>query len=276
MIPTKPTQKPRSGDEVMCLNGHAAQASLLMESEMTKAHVIYKITNFIDKIKGIDHKIAILRRQKLDCHECTLDHTLPFVRFVCGRHCPSPAWREPLHWGESIPTIAWRTFAPLDLDVLSAEDAVTATMKDAPWRFGIEHDVAWSMQSHGTWTEENGMRVWRMGVQAEGATGWSFYLSTFDLPKAAELFVYNGSRTQFLGAYTHENNKPWGGLAIGVLKENKWFWNTESPWASQFQDKLRLDKWFRGTVRCCCEKPNCKPNSLRMVPLETAAPATST
>ena len=125
---------------------------------------------------------------------------------------------EPLHWGESIPTIAWRTFAPLDLDVLSAEDAVTATMKDAPWRFGIEHDVAWSMQSHGTWTEENGMRVWRMGVQAEGATGWSFYLSTFDLPKAAELFVYNGSRTQFLGAYTHENNKPWGGLAIGVLQ----------------------------------------------------------
>ena len=35
----------------MCLNGHAAQASLLKELEMTEAHVFYKMTNFIDKIK---------------------------------------------------------------------------------------------------------------------------------------------------------------------------------------------------------------------------------
>ena len=30
---------------------------------------------------------------------------------------------------------------PLDIETLAAEDAVTATMKDAPWRFGVEHDV---------------------------------------------------------------------------------------------------------------------------------------
>ena len=97
----------------MCLNGHAAQASLLMESEMTKAHVIYKITNFIDKIKGIDHKIAILRRQKLDCHECTLDHTLPFVRFVCGCHCPSPAWRGAFALGRIHPDDCMENVCPL-------------------------------------------------------------------------------------------------------------------------------------------------------------------
>ena len=247
-----------------------------MESETTKTHVIYKIARFIDKFKEFSHKITILRRQNQIAMNFRLSALSLSFALSLGAIAQVQHGGEPLHWGESIPTIAWRTFAPLDLDVLSAEDAVTATMKDAPWRFGIEHDVAWSMQSHGTWTEENGMRVWRMGVQAEGATGWSFYLNTFDLPKAAELFVYNGSRTQFLGAYTHENNKPWGGLAIGVLKENKWFWNTESLWASQFQDRLRLDRLFRGTVRCCCEKPNCKPNSLRMDPLETAALATST
>ena len=42
---------------------------------------------------------------------------------------------QPLHWGESLPTVAYKTFPALDLDVLSAEDAVTASMKDAPWRF---------------------------------------------------------------------------------------------------------------------------------------------
>ena len=125
---------------------------------------------------------------------------------------------EPLHWGETAPNVACKTFAPLDMATIAAEDAVTATMKDAPWRFGIEHEVAWTMQSHGTWTEENGMRVWRLGVQAEGATGWSFYLSTYDLPKGGELYVYNGDRTEYQGAYTHKNNKPWGGLALGVLE----------------------------------------------------------
>ena len=125
---------------------------------------------------------------------------------------------EPLHWGETAPLVTCKTFAPLNMETISAEDAVTATMKDAPWRFGIEHEVAWTMQSHGTWTEENGMRVWRLGVQAEGATGWSFYLSTYDLPKGGELYVYNGDRTEYQGAYTHKNNKPWGGLALGVLE----------------------------------------------------------
>ena len=125
---------------------------------------------------------------------------------------------QPLHWGESEPTIAYKTFPALDLDVLSAEDAVTATMKDAPWRFGIEHNVNWTMDSHGSWTEEDGMRVWRLGVQAEGATSWSFYLSRFTVPKGGELFVWNGERTHFMGAFNHLNAKDWEGLALSVME----------------------------------------------------------
>lgn len=124
---------------------------------------------------------------------------------------------QPLHWGESAPTVAYKTFPALDLDLLSAEDAVTATMKDAPWRFGIEHDVNWTMSTHGSWTEEDGMRVWRMGVQAEGATSWSFYLSRFAVPKGGELFVWNGDRTHFMGAFNHLNVKDWEGLALSVM-----------------------------------------------------------
>ena len=125
---------------------------------------------------------------------------------------------QPLHWGESVPTVAYKTFPALDLDVLSAEDAVTATMKDAPWRFGIEHDVNWTMATHGSWTEEDGMRVWRLGVQAEGATSWSFYLSRFVVPKGGELFVWNGARTHFMGAFNHLNVKDWEGLALSVME----------------------------------------------------------
>lgn len=125
---------------------------------------------------------------------------------------------QPLHWGESSPTVAYKTFPALDLDVLSAEDAVTATMKDAPWRFGIEHDVNWTMSTHGSWSEEDGMRVWRLGVQAEGATSWSFYLSRFVVPKGGELLVWNGDRTHFMGAFNHLNVKDWEGLALSVME----------------------------------------------------------
>ena len=125
---------------------------------------------------------------------------------------------QPLHWGETAPNVAYKTFPALDLDVISAEDAVTATMKDAPWRFGIEHNVNWTMETHGSWSEEDGMRVWRLGVQAEGATSWSFYLSRFAVPKGGELFVWNGERTHFMGAFNHLNVKDWEGLALSVME----------------------------------------------------------
>ena len=78
---------------------------------------------------------------------------------------------KPLHWGEPIQeTVVWETFGALDLDQLAEEDRVTATMKDAPWRFGVEHEVDFNLTNAGSWSEEDGLRVWRVGVKAEGAT----------------------------------------------------------------------------------------------------------
>ena len=55
-----------------------------------------------------------------------------------------------LHWGkQSQMPLVWRQFDALNTTQLEAEDAITATMKDAPWRFGIEHDVDWTMQNSG-------------------------------------------------------------------------------------------------------------------------------
>lgn len=91
-------------------------------------------------------------------------------------------------------------------------------MKDAPWRFGVEHEVFWNMQNSGNWSEESGFRVWRLGVRAEGATSLSFYLSRFFVPKGGELFVWNEERTHFLGSFTHENVKDWEGLALSLME----------------------------------------------------------
>ena len=126
---------------------------------------------------------------------------------------------HPLNWGEEVNyELNWMTFDALDVDALAAEDAVTATMKDAPWRFGVEHEVAWNMDNSGTWTEEQGFRVWRLPVRAVGATSLSFYLSSFMVPKGGELFVWTANRDHFIGAFTHENVKDWGGLALSLVE----------------------------------------------------------
>ena len=99
---------------------------------------------------------------------------------------------SPLHWEEDFPVdVQFKDFAPLDLETLAAEDAGTAQFKDAPWRFGIEHAVEWTTDNSGNWTVEGGQAVWRLGVQSDNATSWSFYLSSFQVPKGGELYVYN-------------------------------------------------------------------------------------
>ena len=126
---------------------------------------------------------------------------------------------QPLNWTQEFEqNLNWRTFAPLNLAQLQSEDEVTATMKDAPWRFGIEHQVDWTMENSGVWSEENGMKVWRLGVRAEGTLSWSFYLSRFVVPKGGELFVWNEDRTHFMGAFNHLNVKEWEGLALSLIE----------------------------------------------------------
>ncbi|MGB1636610.1 MAG: hypothetical protein ACPHBR_07480, partial [Flavobacteriales bacterium] len=62
-------------------------------------------------------------------------------------------------------TLNWKSFQALDVATLLAEDVATANIKDAPWRFGVEHEVFWNMQNSGNWSEESGFRVWRLGVR---------------------------------------------------------------------------------------------------------------
>ena len=58
-----------------------------------------------------------------------------------------------MNWTQEFEhNLNWRTFPPLNLAQLESEDEVTATMKDAPWRFGIEHQVDWTMENAGAST----------------------------------------------------------------------------------------------------------------------------
>ncbi|MGB1075374.1 MAG: trypsin-like peptidase domain-containing protein [Flavobacteriales bacterium] len=128
---------------------------------------------------------------------------------------------EPLHWGEiSNPSHIidnWEEMPALDWEEIMQHDSVTDGMKDVPWRFGIEHPVNWNLDNAGQWTSEDGHQVWRLGVHCPEGLSISFDLSTFDVPKGGELFVWNGDRSEFLGAFNHLSVKDWGGLSLGLI-----------------------------------------------------------
>jgi hypothetical protein len=126
---------------------------------------------------------------------------------------------SPINWGEETSQTSFeiKSMPNVDLTILAEEDAVTDQYKEAPWRFGVEREVEYNLENSGTWTFEEGMHVWRLGVHCPEAINVSFMLSTFNLPTEATLYIYNSDRTAYLGSFTQANNKEWGGLSLGVL-----------------------------------------------------------
>lgn len=154
---------------------------------------------------------------------------------------------QPVDWKSKVASVPqWKTFEALDTKQLATEDAATAQFKDAPWRFGIEHDVEWDAAHEGTWSIEGDKRVWRLGIRGEKTLSWSFFFSAFDLPVGGELFVWNENRSDFIGSFTSANEKPWGGLAIGVLEGSGVVIEYTQPIELQSMPHLVIDQAVQG------------------------------
>ena len=134
----------------------------------------------------------------------------------------------------------------LDREALAAEDRVTDRYKEAPWRFGVEHDVLWDAQDCGAWTVERGHWVWRLVIQAEGTTGLSVRFGTFEVPKGGELFLHSPDGEESLGALTHRNMKDWGGLATGLLATDVLVLEYRQPLELSDWPRLVIDQVVQG------------------------------
>ena len=99
--------------------------------------------------------------------------------------------KMPQQWNISEPvSIEWMEFEAWTWSSLLIKTQLPE-FKDAPWRFGIEHEVLWDAETHGTDPEGRTCGDWgarRIQHQLE------FLFSSFDVPKGGELFVWNASR----------------------------------------------------------------------------------
>ena len=134
----------------------------------------------------------------------------------------------------------------IDRAALAAEDAVTDRYKEAPWRFGVEHEMALNPVEHGAWTVEQGHRVWRLALAAEGATSMSLRFDTYRVPKGGQLFVYAADGSDVLGALDHRNMKDWGGLAVGVIAADEVVVEYRQPLSVVEMPELNIDQVVQG------------------------------
>ncbi len=129
---------------------------------------------------------------------------------------------EPLNWSDKhlSSDFPFVHTAPIDRVAIDAEDAVVDQYKEAPFRFGIENEVSYTMENSGNWIVDpaGDLVVWQLGIHCPDATSISLILDTFRIPKGGKLFVWNKERTHFLGSFTYENMQENGTFAIGLIK----------------------------------------------------------
>jgi len=110
----------------------------------------------------------------------------------------------------------------LNMDAINAEDAVVDEYKESPFRFGISHSVDYDLFTSGVSQElSNGDKIWRMGIDCPDAKSINFIFGEYFIPEGGKVFVYNESKSEFIGSFTSSNNKPYGSLAVGLVHSNR-------------------------------------------------------
>lgn len=101
----------------------------------------------------------------------------------------------------------------LNLARIKAEDKAKPTN-----RFAAPVDVDFDLKNDGDWYDlDDGGRVWKLKIKAEGALGLYIFYKNFYLPNGARLYVYDENQEQLLGAYTNLNNNKSEKFMTGMI-----------------------------------------------------------
>lgn len=112
-------------------------------------------------------------------------------------------------------------------------------------RFAVGETVNISIPDEAVKTELAQGTIYQYQIVAEGAKSLGLYFDDFHLPDGAELFIYNQSKTQLLGAFTAENNKQTRQLAIAQLVDDNLIIDYYEPDNADFKGTLLLGKVYK-------------------------------
>lgn len=115
-------------------------------------------------------------------------------------------------WSEIPGAVPRVTLPPVDVARYMAEDDARG---HKPLRYGAMVWAGTDLLREGRWdvTEDGSLAV-RVEIESKGAFSLGLEFTEFRLPLGAQLFLYDDSRQEMLGAYTHANEREDGGFVI--------------------------------------------------------------
>lgn len=102
-------------------------------------------------------------------------------------------------------------------------------------RYGVVETVGLDIKKAGNYAEVASFGVWTLQFSCETAQSMGVYLSTFDIPNGAKLFVYSADKKTLRGAFTARNNPDGGGFAIAEIKGGSYVLEYNEPLNADFQ-----------------------------------------
>jgi lysyl endopeptidase len=125
---------------------------------------------------------------------------------------------EPVGFNRNLKAAeAMYVLPPVDPMEIEAEMELNRESHLKPLRFALERPVNLSPETHGIWSLEAGLRVWRIHVLSPGAFSLGLVFSDYNLKPGVKLFVYDPGEKMIKGAFTSGNNKPSGILPVGHI-----------------------------------------------------------
>lgn len=136
---------------------------------------------------------------------------------------------------------------PVNKDSLLAEDAITDSHKDIPWRFGHPIPVHFSLKNLGYCTTlPNGDRIWKLKIIAPNAVSININYSVFRVPENAQFFLYSTDKKQILGAFTSLNHNPDGQFATSLTQGQSVILEYYEPANAAFEGNITLSEVVYG------------------------------
>lgn len=91
-----------------------------------------------------------------------------------------------------------------------------------------------------TFSTQNGMRIWKVGIRSNGARSLNLIFNEFSIPDSAYIFIYNSDRSVVLGPFTNENQTSSGEFSIAPIDGDELFVEYHEPENANFCGRIRI------------------------------------
>jgi hypothetical protein len=168
----------------------------------------------------------------------------------------SPSVRAQVsHGGRPLSPVVTRSYQPYDLfeemprfdmEDVRRQEALPGDLRGG-YRFAHKFMTHLSRANSGSsFTLPDGMRVWMLGIRSQGALSINILFTEYELPEGAQVFLYNTSRTQVLGAFNHLNNSPLGLLPVSPVEGDELIIEYQEPANASFPGRLAVGEVNHG------------------------------